>query len=131
MKQTLTVFLLGLIFAACSGPNAKVDRQITGTWYKDVPFNPERFSWIVPSRTFSADGSFSQSSGPPSDCVTYQGTWFVKGHECVMTFTNLHCTGITCGAGPLPIVDRCKIVSLDDHNFVFVASNGRKYVWTR
>ena len=65
----------------------------------------------------SPDGSFSESIGHSNALVTYQGTWFVKDGELVMTVTNAHGTG-NHGAEPVGSVDRCKIIHVDDHQFI-------------
>jgi len=69
----------------------------------------------------SPDGSFSESFGHSNALVTYQGTWLVKDGELVMTVTNAHGTG-NHGVEPVGSVDRCKIIHVDEHQFIYEAS---------
>ena len=98
--------------------DAKLGRQITGTWTKGLS------SWTdgpLYSKTFSSDGSFSTRIGHSNALVTYLGTWLVKKGELVMTVTNAHGTG-NHKAGPVGGVESVKIIHLDNHQFIYEAS---------
>jgi hypothetical protein len=126
MKYTPIILGLSLLLTSCKGQDAKVSRQIAGTWEMDAPINMATFSWtnpVVRRWTISSDGSFSQSLGHVSALVTYQGTWLVRDGELVLTFTNALGTGDhTPDSTIVGRVRRCKIVHVDDHQFVIHAS---------
>ena len=101
--------------------DAKLAKQITGTWTKDT-FNSKTFSWADPviyTHTISPDGTLSYSFGHKSAPVTFQGTWLVKEGEFLVIFTNSYGTG-KHGAEPVEgKVERCKIIHVDDHQFIY------------
>ena len=126
MKFTLIIVALSLLLTSCKGQDAKLSRQIAGTWEMDVPINTTTFSWtnpVIRRWTISTNGSFSQSLGHVSALVTYQGTWLVEDGELVLTFTNALGTG-SHKPDPAMVgrVRRCKIIHVDDHQFVIHAS---------
>ena len=89
--------------------DAKLGRQITGTWTRGELY----------SETVSPDGSFSTSIGHSNALVTYQGTWLVKDQALVMTVTNAQGTGSHGAYTPVGSVDSSKIIHVDDHQFIF------------
>jgi hypothetical protein len=123
----------GLLWQHSKHPSdAKLARQVTGAWTKDT-FNPKTFSLTDPviyTNTISPDGSFSYSFGHTSALVTFQGTWLVKDGELVMTFTNSYGTGNHAAAPVAGKVDRCKIIHLDEHQFVYM-TGGHTNILTR
>jgi len=112
--------------------DAKLAQQITGAWTKDT-YNPKTFSLtdpVVYTNTISPDGSFSYIWGHRSALVTFQGTWLVKDGEFVMTFTNSFGTGSHQAAPVAGKFDRCKIIHVDEHQFIYMAG-GRTNTLTR
>jgi hypothetical protein len=126
MKFTPIIAALSLLLTSCSRQDAKLSRQIAGTWEMDVPLNMTTFSWTNPviyKWTISSNGGFSQSLGHISALVTYQGTWLVEDGELVLTFTNALGTGShKPDSTVVGRVHRCKIIHVDDHQFVIRAS---------
>ena len=127
MKTLLTICSL-IVACFCNGQSvgitntppsdAKLARQITGTW------TSRPFSWTegpLFNRTISPDGSFTTSIGHSNALVTYQGTWLVKDQALVMTVTNAHGTGSHGAGSPVGSVDHCKIIHVDDHQFIYEA----------
>jgi hypothetical protein len=107
--------------------DAKLARQITGTWTRGLP------TWAggpLFSRTISPDGSFSTSIGHSNALVTYQGTWLIKDQILVMAVTNAHGTGGRKAGSPVGSVDRVKIIQVDDHHFIYEAG-GHTNRWYR
>lgn len=112
--------------------DARLARQITGAWTKDT-FNPKTVFLTDPviyTNTISPDGSFSYSFGHKSAPVTFQGTWLVKDGEFIMTFTNSFGTGNHEAAPVASKVERCKIIHVDEHQFIYVGG-GRTNTLTR
>ncbi len=127
------VIVSALLWQQSKHPSdAKLARQIAGAWTKDT-FNPKTFSWtdpVVYTNTLSPDGSFSYIWGHKSALVTFQGTWLVKDGELVMTFTNSFGTGSHQAVAATGQVERCKIISVDEHRFIYLAG-GRTNILTR
>jgi hypothetical protein len=118
VRFALSFLTLSLLLTACSRPDAKLGRQIAGTWTRQMG----NWSWTNPAvftRTISPDGSFSTTIGRSNALVTYQGTWLVRDGELVMTVTNAHGTGSHGAASPVGSVDRCKIIHVDAHQFIY------------
>jgi hypothetical protein len=87
--------------------DAKLARQITGTWTRSI--------YEV---TFLSDGSYTMHFGRSNAMKTWQGTWLVKGGGLVLTCTNApnHKVGAVVG------VDNVNIVHVDEHQFIFEES---------
>ena len=138
-KFTIIGFFVALVVASGllgqhfnHSRDARLGRQIAGTWTKNVTSNRMTFSWTNPAiftRTISSDGTFSESLGHRSVLVTYQGTWLVKNGGLVMTVTNAQGTG-NHAAGPVGGVDRCQIIQVDDHQFIS-ETGGHTNTWSR
>jgi hypothetical protein len=112
--------------------DATLARQITGAWTTDTS-KMKAFSLTDPlvyTRTYSPDGSYLFIWGHQSALVTFQGTWLVKDGELVVTFTSSHGTGSHQAAPVAGKVDRCKIVHVDKHQFIYEAG-GRTNILTR
>ncbi len=80
------------------------------------------WNWTNPAvftRTFSPDGSLTTSIGHTNALVIYQGTWLVRDGELAMTVTNAHGSENHGAGSPVGSVDRCKIIHVDDHQFVY------------
>ena len=128
MKFTPVIVALSLLLTACRSQDAKVSHGIAGAWEMEVPLKVTTFySWtnpIIYRWSISSNGSFSQSLGHVSALVTYQGTWLVKDGELVLTFRNALGTGShKDDSAIVGQVHRCKIVHLDDHQFVIRAAS--------
>lgn len=104
MKYTVTLILLTLILTGCGSRDAKLHKQMTGTWTN---------SNIVV--TLASDGSFVTRW---KQGVTYQGTWTVQNGESVFTITNCIPDGRT-NFEAVGSVDRAWIINVDAHHLVY------------
>ncbi len=102
MRLTLPLAFLVLLVAGCHRNDAKLSRQIVGTWAPGAGI----------SMAISPDGSFLSAFTKTNLVVvlTYQGTWLVRDGELVMTITN---ASGTKEHEPVGSIDRMKIVQVD------------------
>jgi hypothetical protein len=105
MKYSITLILLTLILTGCGSREAKLHKQMTGTWTN---------SNIV-KITLASDGSLVTRW---KQGVTYQGTWTIQNGEFVSTITNCIPDGTT-NFEAVGSVDRGRIISVDAHHLVY------------
>jgi hypothetical protein len=96
--------------------DAKLARQITGTWTKGTF-----------SRTTSPDGSFTTTIGQNNDILTFQGTWRVVDQVLVMTVTNAYGPKDR-ETGPVPRVERARILHVNRHELDCETTSGEKII---
>jgi hypothetical protein len=113
MKSTLTLILLSILITGCSRSDAKIHRQIIG-------------SWNGGSMTFEADGSFRAQFPTPAEWTQEQdGTWDVKDGYLIMTVTNSRARNEPVIL-PVGHVSRCKVTFSDAHTFIYKSPDGRE-----
>jgi hypothetical protein len=112
MKYAIAFLCLSLLLTACDRHDAKLRKQITGTWAEDHFFD----------MTLASDGRFASRLTQATNVFTFEGTWLVKDDVLVMSITNATGTSSHVSAGS---VDRMKIISVDDHHLVYKAPPGQ------
>ena len=126
MRFPLILAILFLLWLPAHAQAYGLPDQLVGTWSKDLPVNPESFSWTDPIElicTFSADHSYSEKWGHRSVPVCFQGTWQIQGTELVMTITNAHGTGNYQPApGQVGKILHRQIIQLDQHLFIWITA---------
>ena len=116
MKFTPIILALSLLLTACSRHDTKLAKQIAGTWAGEAEAG---------TMAFAPNGSFVIAK--KSDTNIFAGTWQIKDGDLIMTLTNapiIHGHSLAGG------VTRCKIVSMDAHQFVY-SSAGRAVTLSR
>ena len=104
MKFTPIILGLSLLLTACSRHDTKLARQIAGTWTGDA---------LAGTMALAPNGSFVIAR--KSDTNILAGTWKINDGDLVMTLTN---AAIMDGHSLAGGVTRCKIISIDAHQFV-------------
>jgi hypothetical protein len=104
-----------LLLTACDNQDAKIIRQVPGTWKETFP------GGVIFTRTMSFGGGFIQSIGQ-SNFLAFasQGTWFVTNGELIITFTNGEGTdrnGVRF-FDPMVSAERYRIIHVDSHQLV-------------
>jgi hypothetical protein len=99
-KFTIIILWLSLMLTACKKSDSTFSRQVPGNWTRD------RSGTMF----IGSDGSWSIK--PSSDSLTnsYAGTWQIKDHVFIMTFTNDPMKGG---------IARYTIIRVDDHQLVY------------
>jgi hypothetical protein len=105
MKYTLIIVALSLLTTACGRQDAKLSKQIVGTWSSSRQHSTE---------TYASDGSFLTLVQMQYKTNIYAGTWQITGGIMVETYTNapFHLAGQTF---------QFRIHSLDDHELEYEA----------
>jgi hypothetical protein len=109
MKFTRIIFALSLLLTACSRRDAKLDRQIAGTWTREGSG----------TMTFTSDGSFSTILRKPDHTNSFAGTWQIRDRVLIMTLTNAPAIK---GRSLVGGVERYNIIHVDDHEFLYEES---------
>ena len=105
MKFTPIILALSLLLTACNRRDAKLGHQLLGTWTGEAE---------AATMTFAPDGGFLIVK--KSDTNIYAGTWQIRDGVLVMKITKSPSLHGHSQAGP---ETRCKIVSMDSHQFVY------------
>jgi len=109
MKHVFTFIILCLLLTACGRSDARLQRQVTGTWVVDVGNNIRSVNLIRPDGSYAAKVTgFTNGS-----VVMIEGTFLVKNGELVETVTKS-----SQKDEKVPFVVRGHIISLTDHEMV-------------
>jgi hypothetical protein len=105
MKCPLIILALSLLMTACSRQDAKLSKQIVGTWSSSSQHSME---------TYAPDGTFLTLVQMQNKTNVYAGTWQITNGIMVETYTNapFHLTGQTF---------QFRIYSLNDHQLEYEA----------
>ena|ERR1039457_2137838 len=103
MKFTPIIVALSLLLTACSRQDAKLSKQIIGSWTNT---NHGKSSTII----YAPDSSFSMIPQTPSDTNVLSGIWQIKDSILIVTFTNSSFAGLEV---------RYHINRLDSHHFEY------------
>jgi hypothetical protein len=106
MRYTFVFVALSLLLTACSRRDAKLAKQISGSWD----------SGADDAMAMSSDGSFSETFFHGGRTNFFAGTWQVKDGFLVFTITNVSATE---PHAPVGSVRRFKIDHVDDHELVY------------
>jgi hypothetical protein len=106
-----------MLMIGCSGSDAKMRRQIIGSWTAR--------SGSAGSFIFMADGSFRAkfSSDSPQWMQEQDGTWDVKDGFLNMTVTNSTSLNQPIVL-PVGHVSHCKVMFIDAHTFTYKNTDG-------
>jgi hypothetical protein len=109
MKNAFTFIILCLLLTACGRSDARIQKQVTGTWVVDAGNNIRSVNLIRP------DGSFATkvTGFTNGSVVLIEGTFRVKNGELVETVTKSSQTN-----EKVPFVVHGKIIRLNDHEMV-------------
>ena len=107
MRIVLTLMALGLLLTACGRKDARLEKQVAGTWYQ----GPHTL-------TLEKDGSYL-SIFPGKPMVTYQAGWRVERGYLVVT-------NITSNSVPMPRGNTAvKILKVDKHHLEMTLGTNR------
>jgi hypothetical protein len=121
MRFIVFLFLLALVAAGCGKSDAKLRREIVGTWF----MQPSG------SMIFRLDGSYHLTNALVSGSVVMtwvnDGTWNIENGFLVTAVTN-SIAGNTDEKPAVGTVNRSKINYIDAHNLAYGdAQNGASY----
>jgi hypothetical protein len=110
MKYTITFIFLSLLLTGCGRRDAKIQRELTGTWVVDSGVG------ISDRTVIHSDGSFEcQETGYTNgSVVSFEGTLLAKDGELVETVTKHSQKGT-----PVPFVLHIHIIRFDGHELVW------------
>ena len=106
MKSTFIVFAFTLLLTSCSRPDARLAKQIVGTW-------TEYGTGWTNTFDFASDGSFVAATQKPSETHSSAGVWQVRDGVLIETFTNASNV-----SHPIDAVVRYRIIAVDSHKFM-------------
>ena len=110
MKFTPIILALSLLLTACSGPDAKLSRQIVGTWtHHDYGGQTEYV--YAPNGSFSGDTTITETQ---SRTNAFAGTWRIQDGVLILTYTNVPEQSLASAGTVL----RYKIRQVDDHQLL-------------
>ena len=112
MRINTFIFALALVAAGCDSRDAKLHRQIVGTW----PVPPSGSMAFLADGIFHFTNSFIVSN--TTLAFSSDGTWFVRDGFLITTVTNSIASG-TDEKPPVGATSRSKINFIDEHNLCY------------
>jgi hypothetical protein len=119
IKYLAIVFPLCLLLIGCEQPDAKLYKQVVGTWTHEGSF----------LMTFDSDGTFNSKLGNSNRNLNYFGTWLVKEDFLIQTLTNKSALN-WINSEKVGNVDRSKIISVNG-NQLTLEFNANKISYER
>ena len=111
MKYTPIILALSLLLTACSGPDAKLSRQITGSWIHH-DYRMQTVYIYAPNGSFT--GVSTTSDIPIHTNFVFAGTWRVQDRILILTYTKVPDENPSSVGAVL----RYPIRQLDDHQLL-------------
>jgi hypothetical protein len=109
MKHAFAFLALSLLLTACGRNDARLQRQVTGTWVVEVGNNIRSVNLIRPDGSYAAKVTgFTNGS-----VVMIEGTFRVKNGELIETVTKSSQTN-----EKVPFTVHGKIIRLNEHEIV-------------
>ncbi len=109
MKHAFTFIILSLLLTACGRNDARLERQVTGTWVVEIGNNIRSVSVIRPDGGYAATVTgFTNGS-----VVMVEGSFRVKNGELVETVTKSSQTN-----EKVPFTVHGQIIRLNNHEMI-------------
>jgi hypothetical protein len=112
MRIHTFIFALALVAAGCDSRDAKLHRQVAGSW----PVAPSGSMTFFPNGSFHFTNSFVVSNATLA--FSSDGTWDVRDGFLITDVTNSIASG-TNEKPPVGMTHRSKIYFIDEHNLSY------------